>query len=720
MTVPLADRHRPLFEPIALGPKTMRNRFYQVPHCGTGDLRPGMQAAFRGMRAEGGWGAVCVESASITPETDHWPVHLARLWDDDDVRSLSATCDAIHGHGALAGVELWWGASNSLGLETRLPARAPSQIALAGTPWVIPQEMLREDIRDILGMFAAAARRARAAGFDIVYVYGGHSQGPMQFLSRTFNHRSDEYNGELRDRARFWLECLAVVREAVGDEVAVTTRMSVEDYGWGGVSVEDACEFVELADELVDYWDVNVGSLDWSTDITSSRFFAQNSQQPWTSRIRPHTSKPIVCVGRFTDPDVMVRALSSGQCDIIGAARPAISDPFLPNKVREGRLDDIRECIGCNFCLSRWAQGGAPVACTQNATAGEEYRRGWHPERFTHARNRDKSVLIVGAGPAGLECARVLGVRGMSAVHLVEANAELGGALRWMADLPRLGEWRRVISYRKVQLGKLPNVTVIAQTRLDANAVRDYGAEIVIVATGSHWATDGLSGATHRPIPGADASLPHILTPEQLVVGDKPVGERVLIYDCDGNFMGLAIAESLAQRGSKVTLATPMATPAEYSRFTGEVPQVRATLEENDVEVLCETIVHELAPGLVRLSGAFSQRSQERPFDSTVLITQRLSDDSLYRDLLDEPAMLEVAGVEAIYRIGDCTAPRMVADAVFDGHRLAREIDSDHPRVALPFIREVLVTPRAAGYGRAENDALSRDVASAAAGGPAQ
>jgi dimethylamine/trimethylamine dehydrogenase len=714
--MPLADRHRPLFEPIALGPKTMVNRFYQVPHCGTGDLRPGMQAAFRGMRAEGGWGAVCVESASITPETDHWPVHLARLWDDDDVRGLAETCDAIHEHGALAGIELWWGASNSPGLETRLPARAPSQIALAGTPWVIPQEMLHQDIREIEAMFAAAARRARTAGFDIVYVYGAHSQGPMQFLSRTFNRRTDGYNGELRDRARFWLECLEVVREAVGDDVAVTTRMSVEDYGWGGISNEEACEFVELADDLVDYWDVNVGSLDWSTDISSSRFFAQNSQQPWTSQIRPHTVKPIVCVGRFTDPDVMVRALNAGQCDIIGAARPAISDPFLPTKVREGRLDDIRECIGCNFCLSRWAQGGAPVACTQNATAGEEYRRGWHPERFTRARNADKSVLVVGAGPAGLECARILGMRQASAVHLIEAGPEVGGALRWQASLPRLGEWRRVISYRKVQLGKLPNVTVIPRTRLDAEGVREYGAETVIVATGSHWATDGLSGATQRPIPGADASLPHVVTPEQLAIEDKPIGERVLIYDCDGNVLGVALAEHLAQRGSNVTLATPMATPSEYSQFTGEVPQVRSMLEENDIEVLCETLVHEVTPGSVRTGGVFSQRTEDRAFDSIVLVTQRVSDDRLYRELVAEPSLLEGAGVEAVYRIGDCVAPRMVADAVFDGHRLGREIDEEHPGIALPFIREVVVTPRPTPWGEANGRAAIADSSPAAAG----
>ncbi|MBS1862058.1 MAG: NAD(P)-binding protein [Actinobacteria bacterium] len=696
-----AERHLSLFEPIRLGPKTLPNRFYQVPHCGTGDLRPGMQTAFRAMRAEGGWGAVCVESASIAPETDHWPVHLARIWDENDVRSLAGTCEAIHQHGSLAGIELWWGGSNSPGLETRTPPRAPSQIAVNGTPWVIPQEIRLADIAEIQAHFVAAADRARRAGFDLIYVYGAHSQGPMQFLSETFNRRTDAYGGSFENRARFWLECLEKVREGVGEKIAVTTRMSVEDFGWGGVSIDEACRFIELADDLVDYWDVNVGSLDWSTDIASSRFFPENSQQPWTSRVRDHTSKPIVCVGRFTNPDTMAAALSSGQCDIIGAARPAISDPFLPNKIRDGRLGDIRECIGCNFCLSRWAQGGAPVACTQNATAGEEYRRGWHPERFSVAANADRTVLVVGAGPAGMECARVLGKRGMDAVHLVDAAPEIGGALEWISTLPRMREWHRVIDYRRIQLDVLRNVTVVNGSRLDLEGVLDYGADIVVLATGSSWVGDGLSAATMAPIPGADASLPHVVTPEQLVLEGKEVGEKTLIYDCDGNFMGVALAERLARVGKAVTLATPAETPAEYSKFTGEVPQVRRTLEECGVTVRVESVVREIGPGAVALGGVYSEASREEEFDSVVLVTQRTSNDGLYRELDDDEERSREAGIEAIYRIGDCVAPRLIGDVVFDGHRLGREIDSASPAVHLPFIREVRVV---GGYQDSDYD----------------
>jgi dimethylamine/trimethylamine dehydrogenase len=682
------EAYRALFEPIALGPKTLPNRFYQVPHCGVGDLRPGTQAAFRAIRAEGGWGAVCVESASISPETDQGPVHLARIWDEYDVRNLAVVADSIHEHGALAGIELWWGGGSSCsGLETRMPGRAPSQIACVGTPWVSPQEMTLADVAEVRELFSLAADRARRAGFDIVYVYGAHSQGPMQFLSTTFNHRGDAYGGSFERRARFWLECLDTVRDTVGSDLAVTTRISVQDFGWGGVSNDEALAFVGLADSRVDFWDVNVGSLDWTTDIASSRFFPQNSQRSWTSKIRSQTRKPIVCVGRFTDPSVMTGALRSGQCDIIGAARPAIADPFLPNKVRDGRVDEIRECIGCNYCLSRWAQGGAPVACTQNPTAGEEYRRGWHPERYSPARNAHKSVLIVGAGPAGLECARVLGLRQMSDVHLVDAAETPGGSLSWLSSLPRLGEWRHVIDYRVAQLGKLANVQAIARRRLTSDDVRDYGADIVIIATGAHWAGDGMGPATYGPIPGASSDHGHVVTPEQLLIDRKPVGGTVVVYDCEGVVTGIGICELLASQGKHVTLLTPADSPGEYARFTGEVPQVRRALATAGVAVRTETIVTRVDDSAIGVRGVYDDEETEIACDSIVLLTQRRSDDSLYAELASAGAAPVAQG--AVYRIGDCVAPRMTADCVYDGHRLAREIDSPDPSRPLPFIREL-------------------------------
>jgi len=681
-----------LFEPIRIGPKTMKNRFYCTPQCnGAGSEKPGFQAGHRGMKAEGGWGAVCTEYCSIHPESDDCHRVSARLWDDGDVRNLARMCDAVHAFGALAAVELWYGGPNAPCMESRSVPRGVSQIASEADPLTIPIEMSVEEIRELQGYYVAAAERARSAGFDIVYVYGAHAFLPMQFLAPFYNKRTDEYGGSFENRARFFRETLEVVREAVGNDCAVAARIAIDALGPYGVQLEEGLAFVRLADHLVDLWDVNVGGYaNWGDDLGTSKFFKEGYQLEWTGQVKQVTDTPVVGVGRFTSPDTMVEVIKSGKLDIIGAARPSISDPFLPKKIEEGRLEDIRECIGCNVCVSRWEIGGPPLVCSQNATAGEEYRRGWHPERFTPAANAGKDVLVIGAGAAGMECARVLGERGMRRVHLVDAAAEIGGYVGWVSRLPGLGEWARVVNYRRIQLDKLRNVEVVTALDLDAQGAREYGAEIVIVATGARWANDGLSGATHEPVPGADASLPYVLTPEQIVLEGKEVpGDRVLVYDCEGYFMGVNLAERLAREGKDVTYLTPNAHPGAYMHFTGEAIRLHALLHEVHVALVTQRVLSQIAPGEVTTTSAWVEDDVSTlAADSVVLVTQRLSNDGLYRELAGDMASLEREGVEAVYRIGDCLAPRLIADCVFDGHRLAREIDSADPGTPLPFIRE--------------------------------
>jgi dimethylamine/trimethylamine dehydrogenase len=539
--------------------------------------------------------------------------------------------------------------------------------------------------------WASAARRAREAGFDIVYVYGAHSYLPMQFLSPFYNRRADEYGGSLENRARFWLELLELTREAVDGELTVATRISVAALSPYGVELDEALEFVALADHLVDLWDVAIGSAsEWSKDSGASRFFQQGWQLEWTGRVREATAKPIVGVSRLTDPDRMVEIVASGAWDVIGAARPSIADPFLPQKIEEGRLDEIRECIGCNICIPKSDPGGN-IGCTQNATAGEEFRRGWHPERFEPAENRDRDVLVVGAGPAGMECAIVLGKRGFRRVHLVEAEEEIGGRMRWIPQLPGLGEWARVVNWRRVQLDKLKNVEVLCGTRLDAEAVREYGAEIVICATGARWAPNGLNAVTHEPISGADAALPHVLTPEQIMLeGKRPPGKRVVVYDGEGYFTAAGIAELLALDGHQVELVTSLEQIAPICDETLEGPLLRQRLHHAGVRMHRGVTIERIAPGLLTGENEYAE-PLELQADGVVLCAQRLSDDTLYHELRADDETLRAEGVEALYRIGDCVAPRMIADVIFDGHRLAREIDASNPAIPLPHKRERMI-----------------------------
>ncbi|MBS1883070.1 MAG: FAD-dependent oxidoreductase [Actinobacteria bacterium] len=691
-------RHDVLFEPVQIGPKTMRNRFFQAAHClGAGSDRPGFQSHFRAMKAEGGWAAVSTEYCAIGPESDDTHRVSARIWDEGDVRNLALTCEMVHAHDSLAAIELWHGGPTAPRQESRVPALGPSQAVHAFGFGSSCKEMDRDDIRRVQAQFVDAARRARAAGFDIITVHitGGGSI-PHQFLLPIWNRRTDAYGGSFQNRARFSREVLEAVREAVGEECAIAARFGVdtlpEPWGWGdrGVRSEgEGLRFIEHCDDLVDLWDINIAASEWGEDAGPSRTHAQNFQRPYVETVKQHTDKPVMNVGRFTDVDAMAAMVRDGQLDIVGAARPSIADPFIPVKIEEGRIDEIRECIGCNVCISRWEIGGPPLICTQNATSGEEYRRGWHPERFEPAREQARDVLVVGAGPAGMECAIVLAKRGMRRVHLVDAEAEIGGIMRWIPQLPGLGEWARLVNYRRIQIDKLRNLTFVPETRLDAAAVREYGAEIVVLATGAEWAGDGENGFTHRPIPGADAGLPHVLTPEQVMVeGKRPPGDRVVVYDCEGYFMGVGMAELLRGEGREVTLVTPLETLAPYTEYTLEGPRLNRSLRRQGIEIVVGHSLAEIDPDGTTLSEVWEGDARRIDCEATVLVTQRNSRSALHRELKADPAALAEAGIEAVHAIGDCVAPALIAEAVFSGHRLGREIDSEDPTVALPFIRE--------------------------------
>ena len=685
-------RHAILFEPVRIGPKTLPNRFYQVPHAsGFGSARPKTQAAFRAIKAEGGWGGVCVEYAPVSPDSDETPPIAADIWDERDARALGLSAAAIHAHGALAGLELYHGGSSSPNGGSRAVRVAPSQLTSERQWGGLAKEMDAGDIARLQREWVRAARQAADAGFDIIYVYGAHGYLMTQFLSPHTNRRTDGYGGSLANRGRFWMETLTAVREAVGGDCAIATRIALHgDSGvpgaetLPGIHTDDMLKLVTMADDLVDLWDVTVGS--WPEDSGTSRYYPEGHQRPWAHRVREATAKPVVAVGRYSSPDLMAEVIRSGAVDLIGSARQAIADPFLPRKIAEGRLDEIRECTGSNLCIFR-EETFNHVGCVQNATAGEEYRRGWHPEIFAPAAGPDRPVLIVGAGPAGMECAVVLGKRGFTAVHVVEAEPEIGGKLRWARRLPTLGDWGRIIDWRAIQLARLPGVQVITGRRLAAADVLDYGAELVVIATGSEWRGDGVQPGHPDPMPGADPGLPHVLTPEQACAGKRPPGPRVVVYDADGYYVAPGVAEMLAAEGFEVSVVTPFSVLSPVSDQTLEGDMLRAHLHRAGVSVHHGTTITGVSPGSVT-----GHDRHDEPWsavcDGIVLVTQQASQDALYTELAGDPEALAAAGIAGLYRIGDALAPRMISEAIFDGHRLAREIDAEDPAQPAPYRRE--------------------------------
>jgi dimethylamine/trimethylamine dehydrogenase len=679
-------RYDVLFEPVRIGPKVAKNRFYQVPHCtGMGSDLPQTVAAMRGIKAAGGWGVVCTEYCSIHASACDYPYPQCRLWDDDDIKDQALMVEAVHEHGALAGVELWHGGVHAQNTFTREGHLAPSARPIHGEHPMQARAMDKQDIRTLRRWHVDAARRAQRAGFDIVYVYAGHGYLPAQFLSRRYNERTDEYGGPIENRARLLRELIEDTHDAVGDSCAVAVRLMVDElHGPDGITSEvEGRETVEMLAELPDLWDVQLGF--YIDDARSSRFVKEGAQEPYVAFVKKLTTKPVVGVGRFTSPDTMVSQIRRGILDLIGAARPSIADPFLPKKIEEGRPDDIRECIGCNICIA--SNGiGVPLRCTQNPTMGEEWRKGWHPE-IIPAKASDDAVLIVGAGPAGLEAARALGSRGYS-VHLAEATTELGGRVSAEARLPGLAEWIRVRDWRLQQLAKLPNVEIYRDSRLDAAEVRAFGFPRVVVATGARWRRDGVGRSNMKPIDGHDRA--GVLTPDEVMAGARPRGP-VVVFDDDHYYMGGVIAEALAKLGNPVTLVTTAGIASSWTNATLEQGCIQKRLLEAGIAVVVSHNLKRVEDGMVEIANVYSGKIRRVDAEALVMATARLPVDSLHADLVADPAALADAGIRSVARIGDCLSPGTIAAAVYGGHRAARELDAptgDLSYADVPFRRE--------------------------------
>ena len=670
------ERYKILFESVEIGPKVAKNRFYQVPHAmGCGNDMPNTRAAQRGIKAEGGWGVVNTGYCSIHPSSDDRPLPFARLWSEKDIASHVPMIEAVHEHDALAGIEFFHGGAYTANRHSRMPPISPSGIQqkvseLMDMHLTAPKVMDKKDIKDLIQWHVIATERAIQAGFDIIYCYAGMGFLPYHFLHPTFNNRSDEYGGSLENRSRLMRELISEMKEVAGDRAAIAVRMSTDELLTfkSESSESEAHEFFEINGEFPDLWDIKMSS--WFKECPSGRFAESGHMEPYNSFVKKLTSKPVVGVGWFTSPDIMAKQINDGILDFVGAARASIADPFLPNKLKEGREDDIRECIGCNICASCYNQG-IPVRCTQNPSMGEEWRRGWHPEKIK-PKSSDNSVLVIGGGPAGLEATLSLARRGYS-VAIADSNKELGGRINMESKLPGMTSYKRVVDYRVNQINQLSNVDVFLDNTLSPDDVLELGFDHVVTATGSAWQPSIMD---EKSAPVLIDKTDTIFTPENVLNGCE-LKSPVIIFDFDYYYMGGLMAEYIKDLGHEVTIITPFDKVSPWSFNSNEIDEIQLRLQEKDIRVITQCRIKKVKDSSVKLIHKVSREETDIDRGSLVLVGYRKQNDSLFSDLNSREEDLKTSGIKSLQNIGDSNAPGAVVHAVFAGHLYANTFDQE-------------------------------------------
>ncbi|MFW3172672.1 mycofactocin system FadH/OYE family oxidoreductase 2 [Geodermatophilus sp. CPCC 206100] len=634
-----------LAAPLQVGPVTLPNRVVFPAHLtnfAVDGLPTARHAAYYAARAAGGAGLVVTEESTVDP-ADRPYEKLVRGYDPAVLPGYRLVTDAVHAHGTPVFAQLNHNGGQSDGTYTRAPVVAPSAVP---DPLfrAVPREATAADVARLVAGYADVAARCAAGGFDGVEVQGSQSSLVRQFLSRATNRRTDGYGGPLEHRARFLVEVLGAVREAVGPGLAVGVRLAGEEGVADGTTLAEAAATARLlADRgLVDYVSTTVGV----ATATLERVIPPMTTPPGYARhvpaaIRAAVGVPVVGVGRYLDPAQAERALADGDCDMVGLARGQIADPEFAAKALGGRAGEIRTCLGCNQECAGAVGTNRSLGCVTNPRAGREA-----PLEPPVRRRR---VLVVGGGPAGLRAAATAAQRG-HAVTVLEERPETGGAVRVAASAPGRGGLRPLADDLAAECARA-GVEVRTGVRATADLVRAQAADVVVLATGARAARPAWAGESGR-----------VVDVREVLGGAVAPAGAVLVVDDLGSAAAPSVAELLAARGCAVEVVTAAMVVGQDLGLTLDRPRWQRRAAELGIRQSTDLLVEAVEGRVVRLRHHPTGAVQRRTVDWVVVAAPGEPADELWRELRD-------SGLE-VHRIGDCLAPRRASAATLDGDRL--------------------------------------------------
>ncbi|MGB9499197.1 MAG: FAD-dependent oxidoreductase [Dissulfuribacterales bacterium] len=656
-----------LFSPIKVGNCEIKNRILQSGHVtaqAVGGLFTDGHLRYYEARAKGGIGLIVMEAVSVSPHSLLMgDAGFVQGWRKENIPQLKKISDAVHAHGTKLFCQAWHGGNQITTVVSKVHAQSVSGIPSSGVGEA-PAVMTEEDIKEAIQRYVDFALLLKEGGCDGVELHVAHGYLPQQFLSPLYNIRKDKYGGSIENRMRFSLELIDAVRTAVGKDFVVGLRTTGDELVTGGITLEFMKEVFPVWDQTgqVDYLNVSVGNYRTVPPMIAPMMVPPRPFVYLAAELKQTVDIPVFTAIRINDPVMANDIIENNEADMVVMTRATLCDPEMPNKAKEGRLDDIRQCVGCNEGCWERVLMALPITCAQNPESGNEglLEIGTAPSK--------KKVIVVGGGVAGMEAAIVAKQRGHD-VTLYEKSSEFGGALLIAAKSPAREELGQVPRFMIHEMGRL-GIKSHLNTEVKLSTIESENPDVVVIATGATTIED-----PSPDIVGPEASIEiedgaHVVTAEDVLEKKVETGHRVVVADLQTYMKGLITAEVLADQGKDVTITPPlpvrMLANSPYDMDGATYGIQVANINMKKVKRIADCAVKKAMPGKVIIRNFYTEEDEELEADTLVISYWRSSNISLYYELEGK--------VKELYRIGDCVAPRRYMDAVYEGYHTARKI----------------------------------------------